>query len=294
MKLGISGQLLGETMNLEEIMEIFKKYDVTNMEIWPNNIPCTDKNNSVSWTKYEGRDILRAKEILKEHGVNAVCVTMPGAFDKEISSNMEEYAAALRYTVEVAKELGASFVNHYCYYLCLDQSPDIGRLMKYMKPAMELAESEGIIMCLENEAHDATRTPKGMLKIIDSFGSGSFKTNFDAVNYYHAGQEGFPRAYDILKKHIAYIHLKNGCLFNAQAGHSDKSKGTPMTGAFSSNIIYYPTIPKGAVNIDGLLIRLKEDGYDGYCVLEPHTTVDWAEKYFKEETGYLRSRGFFA
>jgi len=293
MKLGISGQVLSETKSLEEILQILKKHDVKNIEIWPCNISGTDNNSKICPDTYEGRDILKAKDILKEYGIAVACVSMSAAFNREISSNVEVYASALRYTVEVAKELGASYVNHYCYYLCLEEASDAVRMMKYWEPALNLAEREGIVMCLENEAHDATRTPVGMYRIIEQLGSKNFKTNYDATNYYHAGQEGFPHGYDVLKDHIAYVHIKNGCIYDPDSGHSEKSKGTPMTGAFASNNIYYPPIPEGAVNIDGLLLRLERDGYDGFCVLEPHTTAENAEGYYFQEVGYLRNRGFF-
>ena len=58
--------------------------------------------------------------------------------------------------------------------------------------------SWGIIMALENEAHDCTSTPEKMRRILEYFNHPNFKTNFDAVNYFHASCEGFPGAYKAL------------------------------------------------------------------------------------------------
>ena len=291
MKFGISGQVLSEAKSLEEILTILKSHNISNMEMWPENIPSLDGtkiNNNV----YEGRNIQKAKEILKQYEMNAVCVTMSAAFDKAIASDVKRYAAALRYTVEVAEELGCKIVNHYCYHLCLDETPNTAEILRYMEPALELAESRGIILCLENEAHDATRTPEGVYSIIRAADSKCFKTNFDATNYYHAGVEAFPHAYNILKDLIGYVHIKNGCIYNPKAGHSEKSKGGPMTGRLAPNLIYYPYLSEGAVNIDGLLLTLQKDGYGGYCVLEPHTVAENAVNYFENETQYLVNRGY--
>lgn len=291
MKFGISGQVLSEAKSLEEILTILKSYNVSNMEIWPENIPSLDGtkiNNNV----YEGRNIQKAKDILKQYGMNVACVTMSAAFDKEIVSDIKRYAASLRYAVEVAEELGCQFVNHYCYHICLEETPNTDIIIRYMESAIELAESKGIILCLENEAHDATRNPEGVYSIIKAANSKCFKTNFDATNYYHAGGEAFPHAYNLLKEHIAYVHIKNGCIYSPNSGHSEKSKGGPMTGKLAPNYIYYPYLSEGAVNMDGLLLTLQRDGYNGYCVLEPHTVAENAENYFKNEIQYLIDRGF--
>lgn len=293
MKLGISGQALGKVNDLEEILAILNKYDVKNIEIWPVNIPCADKSKPAGESQYEGRDISKAKEILKKHGINVACVTMPGAFDRELSSDVKQYSESLKYTVEVAMELGAKVVNHYCYYLSLDENNDEKRIIPFIEPALKKAEEYGITMVLENEAHDATRRPEGMLKILKAVNSKYFCTNYDACNYFHASQEGFPYAYDLLKSHIAYVHIKNGCVYNPEAGYPVESKGSLMTGGHAPNHIYYPVISKGAVNVDGLLLRLKSDSYEGYCVMEPHTRPELVEKYYSEDISYLRGRGFF-
>ena len=292
MKLGISGYLLSQTRSLEEILQIFIEYKIKDIEIWPCNIPplkgCTELNPDT----YEGRDIKLAKQILEKYGVEAVCLSMSGAFNDEASKSSEVYSKSLVYAVEAAKELGADFVNHYCYNICLTETLDLDRISGFMLPALRRAEELGITLCLENEAHDATRTPEGILKIIEFMDSPNFKTNFDPTNYYHAGVEAFPYAYELLRKHIVYVHLKNGCIYNPACGHLEENKGGIMTGRFSGDFIYYPTIQNGAVNIDGLVKRLTEDGYKGNYILEPHTIPENAKKYYSEDIEFLKGRAF--
>lgn len=293
MKLAASGQVFAGTQSLEDILRFFSSLHIMNLEIWPGNIPPLDPAESLSPDSFEGRNIALAKEIIAAHGFQVCCVSMSAAFDAAISSSEERYAAALSYAVETARELGASYVNHYCYNLCLDEKPDMERILRPMRPAIRLAEQYGITLCLENEAHDATRTPGGMAGIIEAAASACFKTNFDATNYYHAGEEGFPEAYERLHPHIAYVHLKNGCIYRPELEHQEAFRGGSMTGRLSSHSIYYPKLYEGAVNMDGLLRRLEQDGYNGYCVLEPHTPPEYAEDYFRGETAYLRGKGYF-
>ncbi|ANE45756.1 hypothetical protein SY83_04960 [Paenibacillus swuensis] len=292
MKLAVSGQVFAGSLTLDQTLETIRKYRVTSIEIWPGNISPLE-GASVSPDAYEGRNIMEAKAVLDRHGFEVACVSMSAAFDYEIASDPAKYGAALEYAIEVAAMLGAERVNHYCYNLCLDPEPDMDGLKRIMKPAIRRAEAAGIMLCLENEAHDATRTAEGVLKIVEGMDSSHFKTNFDAANYVHAGQEGFPRAYNLLQEHIAYVHLKNGCIYDSNSGHDPRSKGGNMTGAFAPNDIYYPPLPDGSVNIDGLLQRLRRDGYQGYCTIEPHTKPELAEHYLEIETAYVRERGYF-
>jgi sugar phosphate isomerase/epimerase len=196
----------------------------------------------------------------------------------------------MRETIRVAKELSEPFVNCYAYYFALGHDADIKSLVKVMKPIVDYAEEMEITVVLENEAHDASGTPEGMLKILKALNSDHFRTNFDATNYYHANIEPFPYAYELLKDYIAYIHLKNGCRF-IQGIHPDYAKGAPFAPPNTSSYIFYTPLPYGAVNIEGLITRLKDDGYEGFCTLEPHVhTLDKLMEYYKVEVAYLKQK----
>ena len=293
MKLAACGAPLGKVKTLEEILKVLKKHRVDAIEIWPWNVPLEGDPLPHQENRYEGRRIEEVGKITKLYNIQVACVTMPGAFSKEMVSEPEVYASSLRYTVDVAKELEAPLVNHYCIHWALGRQANIGNYLSAVASAVERAEEQGVTIVLENEAHDASATAEGMLKIVQSVASERFRTVFDACNYYQASQEGFPFAYEVLKDYIVYVHIKNGCVFQPQTGHSEESKGEGFTGSNAPNNIYYPVLSKGAVNIDGLLLRLAQDGYDGYCTLEPHTTPNNVEDYYRQETDYLRKRGFF-
>ncbi len=293
MKLAACGAPFAKEKPLEEILQVLTKYGVDAIEIWPWNVPLEGDHLPYQEDRYEGRQIEEVRKITKLYNIQVACVTMPGAFNKEMVSEPEVYASSLRYAVDVAKELQAPLVNHYCIHLAPERQANISNYLSAVAPAVERAEQQGVTIVLENEAHDASATPEGMLRIVQSVASERFRTVFDACNYYQASQEGFPFAYELLKDYIVYVHIKNGCVFQPQAGHSEENRGEGFTGSNAPNHIYYPILSKGAVNIDGLLLRLAQDGYDGYCTVEPHTTPNNVEDYYRQETDYLRKRGFF-
>ncbi|MHB1365077.1 MAG: sugar phosphate isomerase/epimerase family protein [Eubacteriales bacterium] len=289
MNLAISGQALAPVKTIDEIIKIIKNFQVYNIELWTVNIPI--KKDVKQANGITGRDIEYIKILLESEKIIPACLTFGGAFNPAFfNGNSEVYTGELIETIKTAKYIGAETVNHYCYFISKDKTPDFERLKAFLSPAIEEAEKLGITLALENEAHDSTATPEGMLEIIELFNSPFFKTNFDATNYYHASCEGFPYAYNLLKKHIAYVHIKNGCIYNDKLNYHSHSIGSPMSGANAGHSIYYPTINEGAVNIDGLLSCLKKDNYNGFITLEPHTTPDNVESYYKTEVEYLRSR----
>lgn len=292
MKFAISGEALGKVNTLFELCGILKKVGIHAIELWPENIPVLPGKELIHYRLYRNRDIGRAVEILHEQGVSAPSLSFGAGFDQALADDAKLYAAEMAYAVEVAHEVGAKLVNHYCYHVCMNDPVDMDKLLTYYTPAIETAEKLGVTIVLENEAHDVTRTPQGMLDIVTRIGSSHFKTNFDATNYYQAGFEGYPFSYNLLKPVIGYVHIKNGCVYTGKDGQIEDCKGGYMTGAAEGHDIYYPLAGDGAVNIEGLLRRLEQDGYDGYCTLEPHTTPELCLEYYRGETDYLKMLGY--
>ncbi len=285
-KLAISGQQLGSLgKSLEEILPVLREFSVSWVELWTFNII------GFKGLRCDETGLRKTKELLNDYNIGVACVTNGGAFVKELAENPDKYIKFMKETIRVAKKLGASLVNCYVYYFALGHKADIGPFVKVMKPIVNYAEEVEVTLVLENEAHDASGTPEGMLKILRAINSEYLKTNFDATNYYHANIEPYPYAYEILKDHIAYVHMKNGCRF-IPGVHPDYAKGAPFAPPNDSQYIFYPPLPYGAVNIEGLITRLKENGYSGFCTLEPHVhTLDKLIEYYKIEVAYLKQKG---
>ena len=219
------------------------------------------------------------------------CVTIGDAFNSFATQNPEIYSDAFCSAIETAKRLGATCVNHYCYHICMGEL-DYSRMERFWNKPLTLAESLKVVLTLENEAHDATATPDNMIKIIKHFNSPYFKTNLDVTNYFHASREGYPEAYDLLKNHIGYVHLKNGCRY--RDGMPSYNTGSSMTGYNAPAPIQYTLLQEGSQNIAGLLFQLKNDGlYNGLCTLEPHTEPEFVESFYINEVAYLRKLGLF-
>lgn len=287
MELGISGQALGEVMSFGDIVDIGKKYGIRHFELWPCNVPG-------SGFGYRDRDIAAIQKIRDEKSIRIDCVTLEAAFSRKAVETPEFYIGLLKGAIDAAKAVGARLVNHYCYFINMEESPDFSRMDAFWKQPLAYAKEKGITLVLENEAHDATRRPELMRAIMEHYGDEAFLTNFDAANYFQAGAEAFPAGYEILKPYIGYIHLKNACLHREGAGQPKENRGAPMSGIFAPALVQYAPIPEGSVNIAGFLTAVEKDGlYKGTCTLEPHTQPECVESFYEKESAWLREKGYF-
>ena len=79
---------------------------------------------------------------------------------------------------------------------------------------------------LENEAHDDSGPAASVRAIVEAIGSPHFGTQYDPCNYYHANEEPYPAAYEIVKPYVRYVHLKGGCHYDPETRPRDKKGGT--------------------------------------------------------------------
>jgi sugar phosphate isomerase/epimerase len=89
------------------------------------------------------------------------------------------------------------------------------------------------------------------------------------------------------------MHIKNGCKYHPSYCRDDAWIGEPMSRDYSGVDFYYTETKSGAVNMDGVLSRLHEDGYEGFCTLEPHTTRQNAMDCIKNDLAYLSKSNYF-
>lgn len=291
MKIAISGETPAKAYSFEDFLEIVQRLGISAIEIWPENLPTQDGANAYS-RSYSGRNLQKTKRVLNQYGITVACASFGGAFDKTYTKNTEIYTKELIECIKAAYELNAKFVNSYLYHISMESSPDYDYLAKLYRPAIEVAEKLGVILLLENEAHDSTRDPNVFKHIIDKMDSPFFRANFDAVNYYQSSYEAFPFCFNALKHSFSYIHVKDGCIYNSDnPNHDPRCKGGEMTGYNAGASIYYPRMGQGVLNIPGLINGLEQLGYDGWCTLEPHVPAELWETYITTEVEYLKNLG---
>jgi len=197
--------------------------------------------------------------------------------------------SALAAAFSVAIELDSSII------VALDdgvERADISRmewLDDFQRTARDLLEQPAhgsIQVAMENTVIGPTRQPDDLLAIVSAVGHPRFGVNYDPGNYYNAGIEGFPYAYELVRSHIFHIHAKNSTRWIPQV-HGSRKRVLHRAGG---NVVCVP-LGAGAVNWAGLAHRLRADGFRGPVSLEPHSLPDEMAPGMAEDSAYLRRIG---
>jgi len=279
MKIALNGQQLSSTHTLAQLIDVLKQFDVNAVELWPQNIP--GGTSFEEGERYETKDVAAAAKLLRLAGIEVACVTLgfsaaPVCVARGGTSALTE---ALCGAIDAAVILGAGLVN------CYSTGLPLAVFKEAVLPAAAYAVTKGVVITLENEAHDESAMPQAIAKLVQAVNSPGFGTQFDSCNYYHAYVEPYPHAYDVISSHVRYVHLKGGC-------HHDSSrpgvfKGSRMRNSERDQIGYLP-LPQAAYNVEAILNRLSADGYAGYITLEPHVPVGDVIRFYEIELPYLR------
>jgi sugar phosphate isomerase/epimerase len=167
-----------------------------------------------------------------------------------------------------------------------------GSLEAFRRMVCELLEQSDyrhIRVAMENQVIRITRQPEDLLAIVQAVGHPRLGVNYDPDNYYNAGVEGFPYAYELVKSHIFHMHAKDSARYLPQV-HGDRKRVLHRAGG---NVICVP-LGTGAVNWAGIADRLRQDEYAGPISLEPHNLPDEMAPGMEKDAAFLRRVGLVA
>lgn len=225
--------------NFDKQLEGLRKNGVEMMEI-----------RGVDGTNIADITTEKAKEIklkLDKSGIKVSAIGSPLGKIK-ITDPIEPHLDQLRRVIETAKILDTKRIRMFSFYMPEGEKPEKYRdeVFKRLEKMLEIAESEGISLCHENEKGIYGDIPERCAEIFEHFGN-RLKGVFDHANFLNVGAEPYPYGYELLKKHITYFHIKD---------------------AVGNEI--YPA-GKGDGRIPETIERIKSD-FDGEVILtvEPH------------------------
>lgn len=204
-----------------------------------------NEKNIADLTSDEAKEV---KALADSHGIKVSSIGSPiGKIG--INDPFDEHLEKLAHVIELAKIFGTKFVRVFSFYIPKGEDAAMYRdeVMRRMKAMCELAEKEDVILLHENEKGIYGDIAPRCKDILDTVNSPCLRAVFDMANFVECGQITYPDAYDMLKEHIAYVHIKdavgNGKIVPAGYGNG---------------------------NVKVILQSLKESGYEGFLSLEPH------------------------
>ena len=169
--------------------------------------------------------------------------------DDPFEPHLEKFAKAL----DLAEFYEAPRIRIFSYYLPKGEDPSRFRdeVMRRMTEKARIAAGRKVSLLLENERYIYGDTAARMADVLDTVGSDALGNIFDPANYVEVGQD-IDEAWTILGPRTVHFHVKD---------YDPAQKKNVPAG-------------QGAGQIPRLIDDLvKNQGFEGFCVLEPHLTV---------------------
>ncbi len=164
-----------------------------------------------------------------------------------ITDDFEPHLEQFRHCLRLAKIFDTKYIRMFSFY-----GPEGGDVTKYKDEVffrweafLKAAQNTDITLLHENEKDIYGDVASRSLELAEKLGVGLI---FDAANFIQSGEEPYPKAYQMLRKHIRYMHIKD-------ALHSDRSIVPPGL---------------GDANYVSIFKELNESGFEGFVSMEPH------------------------
>ncbi len=191
--------------NFERQLEGLSENGIFNMEIRG-----VDGKNIADISAAEARECRRK---LDGAGIAVSSVGSPlgkvGLYD-DVTDSGDAHLERARRVFETAHILGTKLIRVFSFYIPKGENPALHRnaVIERMGKLLELADSEGVILCHENESSIYGESAENCLDLINTFG-GRLKCIFDPANFICCGHEAYPRAFELLNRHVFYMHIKD-------------------------------------------------------------------------------------
>ena len=189
--------------------------------------------------------VTEIKSRLDENGIRLSALGSPlGKIG--ITDAFEPHFEAFKKAVDIAHRMDTKNIRMFSFYLPGGADPEAYRFDR-IGQFVEYADRNDAVLLHENEKGIYGERAAECKKLLDAFGGKSFKAVFDFANFVQAKQDTM-EAYELLKGHIAYVHVKDA--------------------VWESGAVVPAGMGDGQVA--EILKKMLSDGYRGFLSLEPH------------------------
>lgn len=167
-----------------------------------------------------------------------------------ISEDFKPHLERFRRAVEIARFFETNHIRVFSYYIPKGEDPAQYRdeVLRRMSIQTEEAQKAGLVLLNENEKGLYGDKPQRCLDVLSAINSKNLRAVFDFANFVQAGVKPYTEAFPLLADYIECIHIKDA-LFST-------GKVVP--------------IGEGDGEAKEVLMALKNRGFEGFLILEPH------------------------
>lgn len=200
-------------------------------------------------TEYSPEEVREIKKQLDDRGFRISAIGSPiGKIG--ITDDFGPHMESFKRTLEIAKILETRYIRMFSFYIPEGDKPEKYRdeVMDHWRQFLEAAEGTGIMLLHENEKGIYGDTPQRCLDLVKAMDSANLKLIFDPANFVQCDVVTYPEAYELLREHVVYMHIKD-------AVYSD-----------------HRVVPAGQGDgrVKDILESLYKSGFDGFLSIEPH------------------------
>jgi len=193
--------------------------------------------------------LTNAQSILTAHGLGVSSIGSPIGkipIDEDFAPHLDR----MRHAAEVARFFDAPYIRVFSFFMPAGDDPDRHRdeVLRRMRELAAVAEQAGVVLLHENEKDIYGDIPRRCLDIVESVNSPNLKVAWDAANFVQVGVRPFTEAYTLLRRHLAYMQIKDAHLDTGEVVATGRGDGQMVE----------------------TIRQLRKDGFDGYFSLEPH------------------------
>ncbi|MEN6313827.1 MAG: TIM barrel protein [Clostridiaceae bacterium] len=222
-------------------MDVLDQYGIKHIEMRGVN-----GKNLVHYSLEEVRELKRQ---LDARGFSISAVGSPIGKIK-ITDDFAPHLELFRHTVQIAKILKTQYIRMFSFYIPEGKNPSLYRdeVMDRWSRFIKAAEGTGLTLLHENEKGIYGDTAERCLDLLETMNCSYMKAIFDPANFVQCDVKTYPEAFNMLKEHVVYMHIKD-------ALYKDHS-----------------VVPSGFGDgrLKDILAELKNMGFMGFLSLEPH------------------------
>lgn len=202
-------------------------------------------------TGQEGEEI--AKKV-RAAGMQVCAISAP--FFKCALEDEQEVAAHLRgleRCIRLAGQLGTRFIRGFPFWGGGGPTGRLPRIAERFEEPVRMLKDAGMTLLLESDPSVSACTGAQLAEVLRAIGSPQVQALWDPGNDLYApiAERPYPEGYEAVRPYLRHVHLKD-----AVKGPDGQAVGCRFG--------------KGLVDFKGQLRALKEDGYDGWLVMETH------------------------
>lgn len=198
--------------------------------------------------KLSDEQVAQVRSELQKAGVGVSSIGSPiGKI--QITDDFEPHMQAFRRALWCAEQFEAPFIRIFSFFVPEGEAAKHrSEVMRRMESLAKEAEGKGVTLVHENEKEIYGDIPERCLDIVETVGSPVLRLAWDPANFVQCGVRPHTQGYDMLRPHIAYVHVKDAKLDTGRVMPAGEGDG----------------------EIRQTIAALRDSGFDGFFSLEPH------------------------